>query len=141
MNLLHHLPNEIIRECIMPYTYNPQCSELCEDIKDYHFIRSYLGLLYKIRYPDDSEDKEWLSNDINRFLNRDSATMFGIEEYYIDKIRRLCMLEQKSSESVIDFIVRLQSFYNISSEVNIKLAVLKPKERKELVDFIRQNTY
>ena len=67
--------------------------------------------------------------------------MFGIEEYYIDKIRRLCMLEQKSSESVIDFIVRLQSFCNISSEVNIKLAVLKPKERKELVDFIRQNTY
>jgi hypothetical protein len=44
------LPIDIIREEILPYTYQPQPKELCNDIRSFYNIRDYLYKLYYNRW-------------------------------------------------------------------------------------------
>ena len=44
---IRRLPDDIIREYILPYTYQPQSPELCKDIQTYYTTLQELSDVYK----------------------------------------------------------------------------------------------
>ena len=137
---MNRLPIEIIRENILPFTYNPQPKEICDDIKSFFNIRKHLCNLYYYRWKDTFEyeenaDYNWLENDILRFYNNDIALMNGVHIDYINRYRRLFMLNDKGRED-INHLIRLYLRYDSKQMVNRLLGILTSKERIDLVDFV-----
>lgn len=137
---MDRIPIEIIREHILPFTYNPQPKEICDDIKSFFNIRKHLCNVYYHRWKDTFEyeenaDYNWLENDILRFYNNDIALMYGVHIDYINRYRRLFMLNHKSKEDINDFIT-LYLRYSSKQMVNLLLGILTCKERIDLVDFV-----
>ena len=140
MDILSRLPLDIIREEIIPFTYNPQPKEICDDIKSFFNIRKHLCSLYYDRWKDTFEyeenaDYNWLENDILRFYNNDIALMNGIHIDYINRYKRLFMLNDKGRED-INHLITLYLRYNSKQMVNLLLGILTCKERIDLVDFV-----
>ena len=80
-NLLYRLPIELMREHIIPFTYNPQPDFLLKDIRNFTSFRCEIFDLYKTLYPNYEnlrEIMEWVSNDISRFNNQDIPLMYVI---------------------------------------------------------------
>ena len=97
--LLSRIPDDIIREYILPYTYDLQSPILCNDIRNYFESTQYLQDLYKKRYIDDAiEQVSWLSNDIERFMNEDVGTMYAIMPFFHNCLTRLYSLREKTEE-------------------------------------------
>ena len=140
MNSLSRLPLEIIREEIIPFTYNPQPKEICDDIKSFYNVRKHLSEIYYDRWRwtfeyEENADYNWLENDILRFYNNDIALMNGLHIDYINRYRRLFMLNDKSIE-YIKHLIRLYLTYNSKVMVNRLLGILTSKERIDLIDFV-----
>ena len=93
MNLslyLQKIPQEVIRENIIPYTYNTQSRELLDDIISFIYSKEILIELYSERWHEweDENYMDWLSNDISRFFNEVIATMLGYVVSNINKFKR-----------------------------------------------------
>ena len=137
---MNRLPIEVIREHILPFTYNPQPKEICDDIKSFFNIRKHLCKMYYDRWKDTFEyeenaDYNWLENDILRFYNNDIALMNGVHIDYINRYKRLFMLNDKGRED-INHLIRLYLRYDSKQMVNRLLGILTSKERIDLVDFV-----
>ena len=131
------LPIDIIRENIIPYTYNPQSKELINDIHSFDKTKKVLQELYYLRWKDTFEyekeaDLNWLENDINRFFNEDQATMYGYKNNCLKKYQRLYILEQKQLETTIKYISKRRK---PQQSINIQLGLLFPEERNRFIDF------
>jgi hypothetical protein len=133
--MLESIPIDIIREYIIPYTYRPQSKELCEDVRSYTETRKYLLDMYSKEYENINEDKEWLSNDISRFMNQDQPTMFGFVDFYIQFFKRLYMLRNMSREKIISFF-NSSEFYMFPSDINRNIGLMLPFEREDLKMFL-----
>lgn len=135
--MLNRLPIEIIREHIIPYTYNPQPEELCKDIRSFYCVREHLCDAYYERWKniEPGEYINWLENDIIRFLNNDKATMWGYTENYIEKISRLYLLKDKNQIEIRLYIHKKVMFFETKYAINIFLGILTPDERIELIKF------
>ena len=134
------LPIDIIREEILPYTYQPQPKELCNDIRSFHNIRDYLYKLYYDRWfhtfqYEENADLNWLDNDICRFFNDDNATMFGYTDNCLNKYKRSFILKDKTAKEIRDYINKIISCTNVKYSINIQVGILKCEERLKLVDF------
>lgn len=131
------LPIEIIRENIIPYTYNPQSKELIYDIQSFNKTNQVLKELYYKRWKDTFEyeinaDLNWLENDINRFFNEDQATMYGYKNNCIKKYKRLYILQKKQLETTIKYISKRRK---AKQSINIQLGLLFPEERNRFIKF------
>ena len=133
------LPDDIIRECILPYSYSPQPPELCADIRSFHNTYTNMCEIYDLAYPVDDESKEWLSNDIVRYLNNDFATMYGYRLFYINVYRRIFMNRQKHTDNIIDCIKKIENEH-YPKDIKIHIALLTPQERLYLEDFLMEIT-
>lgn len=137
------IPVEIIREHIMPYAYEIQPKELCEDIRDFVCTKKYLMKLYRIRHYNGwnhLEDIQWLTNDVSLYMNGLQPTMyFGYIDKYINYFRRLYKLQEVDEEAQIirELIDRLNAV-DLQREINIKLGVMYPSEREELCTYLDQ---
>jgi len=134
------LPIDIIREEILPYTYQPQPKELCNDIRSFYNIRDYLYKLYYDRWLhtfqfEENADLNWLDNDICRFFNDDRATMFGYTDNCLNKYKRNFNLKDKTGKEVRDYINKIISCKNVKYSINVQVGILKCEERLKLVDF------
>ena len=137
---MNRLPIDIIREHILPFTYNPQPKKICDDIKSFFNIRKHLCNVYYDRWKDTFEyeenaDYNWLENDILRFYNNDIALMNGIHIDYINRYRRMFMLNDKDRED-INHLITLYLRYDSKQMVNRLLGILTSEERIDLVDFL-----
>ena len=106
-SLWKNLPIEIIREHIIPYTYNCQSIELCNDIKSFNETKLYLLYLYFQKYyfiQDDNLWLEWLDNDILRFINTEIPDTYGLENFYLPLYRRLPLINDKSDKFIRDYV-------------------------------------
>ena len=70
MNLslyLQKIPQDVIRENIIPYTYNTQPRELLDDIISFIYMKEILIELYYEKWHEwhDENYMDWLSNDIS----------------------------------------------------------------------------
>lgn len=135
--MLNRLPIEIIREHIIPYTYNPQPEKLCEDIRSFHCVHEHLYEVYYKRWEniEPGEYINWLENDIIRFLNNDKATMWGYVENYLEKLSRLYLLKDKTKKAVRQYIHTKIMHFEAKYAIKTFLGLLTPDERLELVNF------
>lgn len=137
--LLDKLPIEIMREHIIPFTYNPQPEFLVKDIRDFTSFRCELYELYKTLYPDYENSRDimdWVSNDISRFNNQDIPLMYGYSDKHYEYWRRLPYFRDKSESFIYDTTMGLQKTYDVFAYVNILIGLLRREERESLIDFI-----
>lgn len=136
MSLFYHIPSDIMRDHIMPFTYRPQSINLLEDILSYHKIILNVKAIYKARWASSAEedsDLAWLSNDITRFLNNDQATMMGICDFYKSVFRRLYVQQNKTLTNVtIPPTMGCSNF----QDINISIGLLSILERADLERFL-----
>ena len=137
--LWSHLPDELIRECVLPYSYCPQDPKLCADIRSFHNTYTNMSEIYELAYPLDGESKEWLSNDIVRYLNNDFATMHGYRLFYINVYRRIFMNRQKHTDNIIKCIKNIEE-HSYPNDIKIHIGLLTPNERLYLEDFLMEVT-
>ena len=135
---INKLPLDILF-IIIPYTYKPQSKELCLDIINFHNVRKIIVKQYSERYDNTIDNKyDWISNDVTRFMNKDLPTLFcGYHQCYVDKICRLFLMKDKNKEETTNFIIKLVDNKSVTFETNLRIALLKPKERDLLVNFMR----
>lgn len=137
--LLGKLPVELMREHIMPFTYNPQPEFLLKDIKNFIAFRSEIYDLYNTLYPEYDNPRaimDWVSNDITRFNNQDIPLMYGYSNKYYEYWRRLPYFQDKSESFIYDTTMRLLKSYDTFAYVNILIGLLRHDERESLIDFI-----
>ena len=138
--LLKKIPDDIIREYIIPYIYNPQSPELCADINSFYNTYNNICNNYELVYGLE-EDKYWLSNDICRFLNNDFPTMYGYKVFYINLYRRFYMNHGKSCDTIIKSIQKIDNYRfddSITNDIKMHICLLIPKERLRLEKFLQQ---
>jgi len=133
--LLRKLPDEIIRENILPFSYSPQNIYLLDDIESFVSSRDYLIDLYSNSWANINHNLFWLSNDISRFLNDNTSSSNGFSLNNIDKWRRLYMFRDKSDYVIISFLSNYTKRKSII-DINISLGILTPHERTRLIDFL-----
>ena len=133
------LPNDILRDCVLPYSYRPQPAELLTDLLSYHRTLATVKALYRERFPTEpstaAEDSDlaWLSNDICRFLNNDQPTMFGYVAFYKEVFQRLYMNRAKALADVhVPCLYGDEHFHDIT----VSIGLLRPDERQQLEAFL-----
>jgi hypothetical protein len=136
--LIKTLPDDIIREHIIPYTFQIQSKYLCDDIKSYNSVKTHLYELYYNRwkhtfYYEDNADINWLYNDIVAFFNENIATMNGYTVNHLKKWRRLFIFHDKSDLVIIDFLNKYKH-RNCIKDVNLHIGVLTNFEREEFIE-------
>ena len=138
---MNNLPIDIIREHILPYTYQPQPKELCRDIISFNNSKLYLKKMYYERWKDsfyyeESADVNWLDNDLGRFFNDDRATMLGFTDNCIAKYSRIFGLKNSNRKTVSNYINNHTGYgSNVLDSINIQIGILTPKEREEFISF------
>jgi hypothetical protein len=132
---MRNIPEDIIREHIIPYTYSPQSSHLCENIRNFVKTNNALRVLYKQKYPIDDEYLEWLSNDIGRYMNKDQAIMDGFVDFFINIYKRRYMLQFQSRQFLLQHIKKhYHALY--PHDIKICMALMNCDERNGLIEFI-----
>lgn len=137
--LLDKLPIELMREHIIPFTYNPQPEFLVKDIRDFTSFRCEIYELYKTLYPDYENPRDimdWVLNDIFRFNNQDIPLMYGYSDKHYEYWRRLPYFRDKSESAVYVITRGLHKTYDVFAYVNILIGLLRREERESLIDFI-----
>lgn len=139
--LIKKIPEEIIRENIIPYTYQKQPEILCEDIKSFFKYKALLLKLYIDNCIDKDEYREWLGNDISRYMNNDVAIMLGYLDQNIYRYSLLFKNRNKVREEIIKYMHYIEREIPVERSINIQLCILNQYEREELKKFIYKNIY
>ena len=140
-SLWKNLPIEIIREHIIPYTYNCQSIELCNDIKSFNETKLYLLYLYFQKYyfiQDDNLWLEWLDNDILRFINTEIPDTYGLENFYLPLYRRLPLINDKSDKFIRDYVFNYMKNFEVMRHIQTNIGLLDTEEREYLIQFIHK---
>lgn len=138
---MNKIPFDIIREHILPYTYQPQPKELCHDIISFNNSKLHLKKMYYERwknsfYHEEHADVNWLDNDLGRFFNDDRATMLGFTDNCIAKYSRIFGLKNSNRKTVSNYINSHTGYgSNVLDSINIQIGILTPKEREEFISF------
>jgi len=89
MDYLKYLPKELLLY-ILSFTYQPQSTNLLEDVRNYVTSRAIVREMYFDRfaweYPNAEHD--WFNNDLFGFYNNDHALMYGFKDCFLDILRR-----------------------------------------------------
>ena len=143
VNTLTHslmmLPKELINT-IISYTLSPQPPELLNDVRSCVKTTNVIYDYYNKMYPISREDaKEWISNDIYRFLNNDIPTIHGLQELYLSVFRRWYMNTSKDLDTMRTYITRIDVDM-FPNDIKVSIGLLTPYERDELIVFLGIST-
>ena len=69
MNIFSKLPEEIIRENILPYSYCLQPEELCSDIQSFYLTKRTLYEIYETKWAHTDDPIKLLDVDITRYYS------------------------------------------------------------------------
>ena len=138
---IQKIPEEVVRENIIPYTYNTQSRELLDDIISFIYTKEILIELYLETWHEweDETYMDWLSNDISRFFNEDRATMLGFVDSNINKFKRLFKIFYKNYDKgkIINVIRKMESPQTLSIfHFNTCLGILTTSDRLDFLRFI-----
>jgi len=141
--LLQKIPEDVIRENIIPYTYKTQSKELLDDIISVIYTKEILIELYIKRWNEwhDENYMDWLSNDISRFFNEDVATMIRYVDSNINKFKRLFKISYKDYDrkKIINVINKFESPNTLSIfHFNTYLGILTCNERIQFLQFVTE---
>ena len=82
---------------------------------------------------------DWLSNDISRFFNEDTATMLGYVDSNINKFKRFFKIFYKNydKKKIINVISKIESQQTLSIfHFNTCLGILTTSERLDFLRFV-----
>lgn len=130
-NLFKKLPIEIIRENILPYTYNIQNTRLCLDIKSFFLTYNYLSQIFYIKYAFNHLEK--LSRYISRFINDDIPTIYGYTDKCIPIYKRLFILKNKDYKFIRNYVWFISNHLSKINTIRNYLSLLNPVERFSLI--------
>ena len=138
---IQKIPEEVIRENIIPYTYNTQSRELLDDIISFIYSKEILIELYSETWHEweDESYMDWLSNDISRFFNEDRATMLGFVDSNINKFKRLFKIFYKNYDKIKIINVMKKFEYPTTLSLfhfNTCLGILTTSERLDFLRFV-----
>jgi len=136
---------------ILSYTYNTQDKILLEDIQNYHSTKYTVNHMYNkfwiknnpfpIQYRSNTEDIDWLANDMCNFLNQNIPTMQRYTDKFYKFFQRNPLLNTKTKiDKYInfhfnnDFIMNeKQRQIHIRSQVNIFWGLFTKEERDKFI--------
>lgn len=136
---IQKLPMDIVLQ-IIPYTYNLQNKNLLCDIINYNQTKNKLLELYKIFWTieiqsEESEEyKYWLKRDL--FIYANNYNLRGYDDKFYNILKRHIFLE--SEKNIYMYITNLQK-KELSTQINILLALLNIDERNELLLYINDS--
>ena len=126
------LPEDIVRK-IISYSYLPQPKELLEDIRDFSSTLNKVGNVYYNRWVIDEgesepEDRNWLANDIIRYITHDNDRIAWLFQSKI-----LC--RQLLINTLIESQRHVYMFDKMSAEHELRRywGLMIPKERHEMM--------
>ena len=137
---LQDLPYELF-ENIRRLTYKPQPKELLNDIMDYYTTKMEVSRYYYNKYKKNNNtrmniDKLWLENDINYYLNHKIPIIRHIEDKYINIIKRLFLMKNKSDYDIVMFITnKIVYTRDIEKQINFLWGLMNKVERREMMSF------
>lgn len=137
---LQDLPYELF-EKIRRLTYKPQPKELLNDIMDYYTTKMEVSRYYYNKYKKNNNtrmniDKLWLENDINYYLNHKIPIIRHIEDKYINIIKRLFLMKNKSDYDIVMFITnKIVYTRDIEKQINFLWGLMNKVERREMMSF------
>jgi len=127
MELFAKLPMDM-RLRILPYTYRVQSNHLLRDIESYKQTKETLLSVYHSYW--NSEDRDWLINDIFAYANHYKATMYGYVDNFYSVFKRKPQLQ--TIESIHTYVNHLQK-KDVKTQINIVLGLFTVYERTDLV--------
>ena len=136
--ILNKIPDDVILNKIIPYSYNTQPDDLLEDIKSFVKTYNHVYDLYYIRYKSLVPNNlyiAWLKNDIATFMNNINSTLHGYTDNCVKKYKRHFMLKNKNNGFIRSFVWNIYNNYSYKVSIKINIGLLNPNERKQMINF------
>jgi hypothetical protein len=127
MDIIWKLPRDL-RLRILPYTYRVQYPLLLRDIENYKETKDTLLKIYHSYW--NSEDRDWLINDIFAHANHYKATMYGYVNHFYSIFMRNRRLQ--TIDSIHRYVDKLGE-KDVKTQINIVLGLFNVYERMALV--------
>jgi len=124
--MFHRLPSEIIREHIMPYTYSPQSSELCLDVRSFVETRKKLFCYYIKNL--------LISPHYGDYSYKNDNIKYGFYYFFSDLFNNIHNSIHPNKDEIIQFMESLPIF-PIPKNLNIQLAGLSIDQRILLIHY------
>ena len=139
--LLKKIPNEIIINHIIPYSYQTQPLCLLYDIRSYTREFRFVEDVYYTEY-----NGSVLICDLIKFCNNNIAPVYGIDMKYEYILKRNYILNLRCHRELVEYIfIKVHSNLNHNTENKIKFlwGLMTPPERmrfiyKYLIEFIAE---
>uniref|UniRef100_A0A6C0B8Q2 Uncharacterized protein n=1 Tax=viral metagenome TaxID=1070528 RepID=A0A6C0B8Q2_9ZZZZ len=133
---MNKLPEDVIINNILPFTYKPQNPVLLEDVRGFYIDKQFLENLYYTEFNDTI-----LLYDLVRFCNS-GLTSNSINPSFETILRRNPILSNKSTTFIVSYI--LSSFvtsvtHNVMTKIKILWGILTPRERTSFINRILFN--
>ena len=123
------LPVDIIREHILPYTYEPQPEWLLSDIRSFVKTKELLLDQYNCHYPTYLYNVDTMSNDVDSFF------LMMTHQRNLEIFTRLFLLRYCCKIEILQYLSQLER-QPIRTKINVKLSVLNEDERYKLYVFV-----
>jgi len=132
-DIIKRLPEDIIQK-IISYSYSPQPKTLLEDIRDYSHTLNFVGNIYYHRWiieegESEPEDRNWLANDIIRYISRGDIRGAWLCQDFI--LRRLFLINDLLQSQRYGYVLDKMS---AEQELRRYWGLMLPKERHEMID-------
>jgi hypothetical protein len=129
------LPTEIVRDCIIPYTYNCQPCILCNDIRNFYTERQRMINIYGIIFKKETqlyenELNDWIANDITSFANEFNPTQDG---YVINFYTIFSRHVRLYTDNDVDLYIKYLFSKPIHIQINIIWSLFTPHERMQFL--------
>jgi len=131
--LLKKIPDEIIINHIIPYTYQTQPLRLLHDIRSYTREFKFVEDIYYTEY-----NPSVLLCDLIRFCNNGKvAPIYGVEYTYELFLRRNYTLSMKSKIDIIEYVfqnIHNKLTYKTENKIKFIWGLLTSQERLDFID-------
>jgi len=132
INYIQKLPEDVIINHIIPYTYQVQPRRLLYDIRSFVNDYSFVESIYMTQF-----NAHILLNDLLRFCYINVSPSYGIENIFEKVLRRHYCISGKSEECLIN-IVRLNFHRNVKVQTERKIkfiwGLLTRQERTQFIN-------
>jgi hypothetical protein len=132
MNFLPHIPEDIIMNHIIPYTYNILPKKLLNDIRSNYIHTQEIVNMYYFDY-----NAKILLYDLIIFCNNNIAPVYGIEKKYEKILRRNFTLANKNNTEILDFVFfhfHKNILHNPERKIKFLWGLMTPRERKQFFE-------
>lgn len=107
---MRNLPEDVIYQKIIPFTYLPQNTELLKDIENFVKSKKIVLDIYEKYFDFDGREeyKHWLLNNLDNFINHNVPTFSYLTQHYIGICKRHFNLKNKSNSQVVEYVKYLE---------------------------------